>query len=145
MSQVFCSSEPLSRLFIHDQRDVALNQGEGEEPNVARILTGCSRLFRSVEENTTHSVVGLVMQKLHFSHLVFDPTYSHVQLNSHFFIFILGATKSWVPNHLRVFVCYGNESCSNSVKGHFVNLQPYRFEFVMTCIVLYFTAEDKRM
>lgn len=36
---------PLCCLFIHDQRDVALDQGEGEEADVVRVFTGCSRLF----------------------------------------------------------------------------------------------------
>lgn len=36
---------PLCGLFIHDQRDVALDQGEGEEADVVWVFTGCSRLF----------------------------------------------------------------------------------------------------
>lgn len=39
------ATQPLSRLFVHDQRDVALDQGEGEEADVAGVLAGCSRLL----------------------------------------------------------------------------------------------------
>lgn len=35
---------PLSRLFIHDQRDVPLNQGEGEEADVGGVFT-CGSAF----------------------------------------------------------------------------------------------------
>lgn len=45
VSRVFPSTQPLSCLFVHDQRDVALDQGEGEEADVAGVLAGRSRLF----------------------------------------------------------------------------------------------------
>ena len=41
-----CES-PLGRLLVHDQGDVALDEGEGEEADVAGVLTGTSsRLLR---------------------------------------------------------------------------------------------------
>lgn len=39
------AARPLSCLFIHDQRDVALDQREGEEADVAGVLAGASRLL----------------------------------------------------------------------------------------------------
>lgn len=45
--------QPLSRLFIHDQRDVALDQREGEEADVARVLAGCSWLLWPGKEGST--------------------------------------------------------------------------------------------
>lgn len=52
-----CLALPLRRLFVHDQRDVALNQGEGEEANVAGVLAGRSGLLRSAKENRSEAVV----------------------------------------------------------------------------------------
>lgn len=42
---VLAAARPLSRLFIHDQRDVALDQREGEEADVAGVVAGASRLL----------------------------------------------------------------------------------------------------
>lgn len=42
---VFSVTQPLSCLFVHDQRDVALDQGEGEEADVAGVLVGCTGLL----------------------------------------------------------------------------------------------------
>lgn len=50
-SQVFSSTQPLSCLFVHDQRDVALDQGEGEEADVAGVLAGCSGLLWPEKNN----------------------------------------------------------------------------------------------
>lgn len=36
---------PLSCLFVHDQRDVALDQREGEEADVVGVLAGACGLF----------------------------------------------------------------------------------------------------
>lgn len=45
-----CAVAPLSRLLVHDQRDVALDQREGEEADVAGVLAGASGLLRPAEE-----------------------------------------------------------------------------------------------
>lgn len=42
---VFPASLPLSCLFVHHQRDVALDQGEGEEADVAGVLAGRAGLL----------------------------------------------------------------------------------------------------
>lgn len=42
---VFAAARPLSRLLVHDQRDVALDQREGEEADVIGVVAGASRLF----------------------------------------------------------------------------------------------------
>ena len=43
-------SPPLSGLFVHDQGDVALDQGEGEEADVAGVFTRCPGLLGPEEE-----------------------------------------------------------------------------------------------
>lgn len=43
MKFYLCS--PLSRLLVHDQRDVALDQREGEEADVTGVLAGRPDLF----------------------------------------------------------------------------------------------------
>lgn len=69
VSQVFSSTQPLSCLFVHDQRDVALDQGEGEEADVAGVLAGGSRLLWPGKKVLTLNVVELVMQKSHSCNL----------------------------------------------------------------------------
>lgn len=64
VSQVFAATQPLSCLFVHDQRDVALDQGEGEEADVAGVLAGCSALLWTLERERHNTQCGV--------------TYSHV-------------------------------------------------------------------
>lgn len=60
---VCTSALPLCCLFIHDQRDVALDQGEREESNVAGVLARRSRLLWPGREGVTVSTVQSVMDK----------------------------------------------------------------------------------
>lgn len=70
--RVFPATPPLSRLFVHDQRDVALDQGEGEEADVAGVLAGCSGLLWPGGKGTKQSVAlahSLSVVSSHFSHI----------------------------------------------------------------------------
>ena len=51
------ATRPLSRLLIHDQGDVALDQGEGEEADVGGVLAGRSGLLRPGKRRRRVSVV----------------------------------------------------------------------------------------
>ena len=48
----FSATPPLSCLLVHDQGDVALDQGEGEEADVAGVLAGGSGLLWPAEKGT---------------------------------------------------------------------------------------------